>query len=371
MNKRPIILTSLLGILVIFLSLSCCKDCPDCPVLPEPPPVGHYRIYTFDSYHRFIVSIDTPADTIVDSIRVDFNGYGIFATPDGNHVLVTNTSNFTMEIYNASDLTHIGSSDQYGDYYFDGSEGYGLCVCFNTDNIYFIDPVSLNPYDSVSRCVGYGYLDTVNNLFFGSNFELDSLGHLVNANIILVIDCDTRTLVDSIIVWPDPSSVSVLELAYDWLTEDLYFHAWFDGHSRFVQYDTKTDSIVNLTSTTYAIGSVAVSPDGKLIFMTDGGDGSHWVQPPGYIYVFDATTHEVADLIPPYLFPDGPIEEPFFGQIILTPDNRRAYVSSNRNAWHTVPIIVVDLIERKPIRAILPLEAFWAESITIAPIPKE
>jgi DNA-binding beta-propeller fold protein YncE len=371
MTKKLIILTSLLGIFVIFLSLSCCKDCPDCPTDPEPPPLGHYRIYAYARDSRFLMSVDTPVDTIVDSVRLNFDmGYGVYVTPDGRRVMVTNTDDNTMEIYNASDLSYLGASDQYGDYYFDATDNYGVWTSPTRKRVYFISADNLIPYDSIDCSVDYGYLDTVSNTFFAGNGDIDSAGTAVNRHMIFVIDCNLRILIDTVVVWPDSSEMGVIQLAYDWLTEDLYFHARFRGLPYFFQYDTNADSIVKATATSYPLGSVSVSPDGSLVYMTDSGDGFYFVWPPGYVYIFDALSHEVKDIIPPYVVPGGRIWPPLFGQIVLTPDNRRAYVSSNLNAANSVPLVTVDLLEGKIINAILPYEGFFAVSIAMGPAPE-
>lgn len=363
MKKKIFVFTALILFSAVILYLSCCEDCPTCPDEPTPPPLGHYRLYAHAASHKFIMSVDTPADTIVDSIRVDYYGYGIFLMPDGNRLLVTNTEDFRMEIYSASDLSHVGTSPQYGDYYFDASDGYGIWVSFMGDHLktYLIDAISLTPVDSIDRPIGDGFLDTVSNYFFGCNYH--------DSRIIYRIDCDSWSLLDSIIVWDSDTTGRVLQPAHNWLTGDLYFHAWYNKLSYFFQYDTEADSIIKATPTTTPLGSVAISPDGRSVYMTDGGDGSHWIYPPDYIYIFDAITHQVRDLIPTYDFAGELAWPPLFGQIILTPDNRRAYVGASWNAWGNVPVISIDLLEKKIVGTIYPINGFWATSIALGPVP--
>jgi DNA-binding beta-propeller fold protein YncE len=369
MTKKLIILTALLGIFVIFLSLSCCKDCPDCPTEPEPEPETHYRLYSSDSYNNILISIDVPADTIVDSVHLDYLAMGVFVIPGGNRLLVKrydNDSGFGwMEVYDASDFSHLGSIEQYGDYYFDGGDNYGIWITYEA--VYFVNPQDLSPVDSITFDLPSGvllaqsYLDTTSDQYFCRTSPFVSGDSTVR---IYQIDCQSQGLVDSVITpvaWGRP-----VDLAYNWLTNDLYFQAfdWY-GSSYFHQYDLTSDSLISTEYIGFVSGSIAVSPDGKRIYMTDGGDPFHGEFSYYPIWIFDALTHQPTHWIPPY-DSSGWIY-PYFEEIIPTPDNKRLYICGSGSA---VPAIVVDLEEYKIMNTIDPYADFGSAIIALGPVPQ-
>ncbi|MCP4705341.1 MAG: hypothetical protein GY865_12085, partial [candidate division Zixibacteria bacterium] len=89
-------------ILIIILSISLFQSCDkDCPICPEDNTgeLGNYRLYVLDSYNQYLLSIDTPADTIIDSTRIDYFANDLFITPDGERLLVRGDK---LHIYNTS-----------------------------------------------------------------------------------------------------------------------------------------------------------------------------------------------------------------------------------------------------------------------------
>jgi hypothetical protein len=311
------------------------------------------------------MSVDIPTDTIVDSIRLDYTAHEIFATPDGSKLLVTGNG---THVYNTSDLSPIEIPVKSGYYYFDGSDNYGVLIA---GKIYFIDPINLVPYDSVENPANITnlyldqyYLDTVTDRFFESVFTLgDTL------NVVYRFDCKTRTLVDSI-VFP-PHLGQFCSIAYNWLTNDLYIISGHpSGYSLFYQFDLDDDSIiVNPLPFVLArpYGSIAISPDGRVVYMIDSGHGMFGEFPIHPIWVIDALTHQPISWIPPY--DSSGFTNEFFGQIILTPDNRWAYIGSNASSGGGVPIVVVDRQENRIVRRISPYLGF-SPRIAMGPVPK-
>ena len=354
MRQKLIILAALIGICGFFIYLSCCDDCPTCPGDPEPPPLGNYRVYVFDGLNKFLMSVDTPADTIVDSIRLDFNGYACFITPDGERLLATNQNNNTMSIYNTSDLSFVGSNPRYGEYFFDGTDNYGICMSFLDNKMYFIDPLTLAPLDSIDRMGYESYLDTVNDIYY------------ISADYIIYrVNCNSRVLQDSLIL-PYPATGEIL---YNRLANDICYITHDQLFSYFFQYDIEKDSIVSTTYITGNGGSISISPDGRYIYMTDSGHGMFNETPPGYIYVFDAINHEIIKLIPNYDFIANRWVRPYLGEIRLSSDNRRAYIGAGVSAGGGVPLVIIDLIENKIVKTISPYSAFEATGIVLGPIP--
>jgi len=123
MRQKLIILASLIGICGFFIYLSCCDDCPtcgicgffiylsccdDCPTCPADPvtELGNYRLYAVDGLFQFLMSVDVPADTIVDSIRLDYYPSEVFVTPDGSKLIVMGGGGL---VYNTSDLSLVAA----------------------------------------------------------------------------------------------------------------------------------------------------------------------------------------------------------------------------------------------------------------------
>jgi hypothetical protein len=373
MKQKLILPVGLIFLLAMGLILTCSDDCPTCPK-DSTPPLGHYRLYIWDAITLLLMSIDVPADTIVDSIRLDYGGYDLFIPPGGDRLLLTHFNDDSlygvMEIYRTSDLSHLGTIDQYGDYFFDGHDNYGLWSSFK--RLYFIDPTTLAPYDSLLLGIRDGYLDTVANLFFGSKLASDSNGKSIEGYVIYEVDCDNRTLVDSFVLETDAGQkIQPYSMAHNWRTGDFYFLGSTSSVSYFFQYDLGGDSVISATGVTAPFGAVAISPDGRSIYMTDGGDGSHFVRPPGYIWIFDAFTHMAKDMIPPYDFTEGQSILPYFGRIIPTADTRRLYVASNPNSFNLCRICEVDLLVNKIARRVPSFNGFYDDNIALGQVPDE
>ncbi|MEW5925357.1 MAG: hypothetical protein AB1746_15350 [Candidatus Zixiibacteriota bacterium] len=361
MRKKLLLL--LIGFcLLLFLGfMSCCDDCPTCPK-EEEPELGNYRLYAADGMNQFLMSVDIPADTIIDSIRLDYYPSDVFVTPDGGKVIVVGGP---THVYNTADLSSIEMPVKAGLYYFDGSDNYGALVA---NKLYFIDPINLTPYDSLEHPgnidinLGQYFLDTVTDRFFESIIRWED-----TTNAVYLFDCRTRTLTDSIIF---PQHLGAfLNIAYNWLTNDLYIISLYNStYSFFYQYDIDADSMISplplILRKPY--GSIAISPDGTRVYLTDSGHGMFGEPPIHPIWVIDALINQPICWIPNY--DSAGVIAPFFGQIILTPDNRWAYIGSNSSSGGGVPVAVVDRQVNKIVRRISPYLAF-SSRIAIGPIP--
>jgi hypothetical protein len=104
-------------------------------------------LYALDRWRYKLISIDVPADTIVDSTSAEYETFGIFLTPDGERLLVPNIQAMKTEVYSTRNLSHIGTIDKYGDYYFDGADNIAIYNGLQEEEIYFIDPMTLTAYD--------------------------------------------------------------------------------------------------------------------------------------------------------------------------------------------------------------------------------
>ncbi|GEM_PF-1827079 len=362
-KRKKSTIFGLITLAVLAGLLSCDRDCPSCPD-DEPPEVMDYRLYAYDPMNRFIMSMDIPEDTLIDSMSVDYSGAYIFVTPDGNKLLVMRFNyedGHEIEVYNTADLSHDQTLDLYGFYYFDGGDNYA--VCFAHDSVCFVNPSTFAIVKSIllPYSAGSAYLDTVTDRFF-----VESLRSSDTASIVHTIDCLTRELTDSVVFqWPFGGIVS---LAYNWLTDDLYMHTKVTTGVAYIRiYNLGTDSIISSYRLTEVGGAVAVSPDGNEVYVTDGGNGMLGYIPEHPLWIFDALSRLPKTWIPPY--DSAGFLYPYFGQVCFTPDGNRAYVGMNASANGPVPIISVDTREREIIRRISPFPAFTA-IIASGPVPQ-
>ena len=357
MKQKYYIMAIIIVILSICLFQSCDKDCPVCPK-DDTGEAGNYRLYVINGWSNTLISIDTPADTVIDSVSLGYNSYGLYVTPDGNGLLVGNGDTRQMEVYNTTDLSHIESIDQYGDYYFDKTDNIGIYYSIMTEKLFFIDIATLVPYDSIPCNIYNGFFDTVTNIFISPKVE--------STNIVYLIDCNSRTLTDSIDL-----GYYCWDLAYNCKTDEIYFHGSPGLGSAFFAYDLVSKSATFAINTISPLGSVSISLDGSKVYMSDGGDGLHSEYPRGDIWVINSETHEIIDLIPPYIFPPGDkIDIPLFGDIRITPDGKRAYIGTSGNNNGYVPVAVVDLKKNRIINGIFQDEKFWAKDIILGPVPE-
>jgi DNA-binding beta-propeller fold protein YncE len=350
---RKILRTSCLAIVVLFgfVALTCDEDCPVCPKEPEPVPEGNYRLYAYDAGWNRLFSFDIPADTIIDSVTLDheYSPADLDVSPDGNKIIVPKWNANVTEIYRASDLNYLGTVPRIGNYHFDPQGDY--LACLTGDRVVFLDPLTFSPLDSLLLSHKRAFLDTVNSWLFAA--DVDSMW-------IYRIDCLSHSLLDTIrIRLPGGGIVSIYEFAYNWLTDEIYFHAQGIAASYFIQYSVSIDSLISSTSIRGQFGGVAVSPDGRSVYMVDGGNGAIGVRPIGYLWIFDALTHEVVVLLPPYIYPDSLLFAPAFGKIMPTPDGRRLYLGMSRNAMSVLPIIDVDLVAKKMVKGFPCLGMFY------------
>ena len=348
MRHKLLITTALIGIFGLFIYLSCCDDCPTCPGNIEPQPLGNYRCYICDAYSNIIVSIDTPADTVVDSIHTDYMPYDFFVTPDGDKLLVSNFEMQSTTILSTADLSNIGSLDMYGEYYFDGGDNYCLCNSLLDDKIYFIDPITFVPYDSIPRLTRFGCLDTVDNVFFGRKLAVDSNGNSVEQNVIFKIDCDSRELADSFVVMTEDTQMPVLvhRLVYNGKTKDLFFHGYENVDLSYLyRYNVTTRSLDRMIETRGGYGDVAISIDRKELYVSDPGVPVFGIAPLEYLMIFDSESGEMVSTVSALVYPE--LEHTYTGRGIIcpTPDGRRLYVGAESyTGWG--PAVVIDLEDR-------------------------
>ena len=347
----------LAGLLAIAIT-----SCSDNPSGNDNDPVSPARLYVLDSRSGFLMSLDIPADTIFDSVRLDYNVSGLFL--NGNCLLVGNSDQSQTYIYNAADLSAAGTSALYGQFFIDDPDGYGVYLPSDSEAIYLVDPLTLAPTDSILRRAAHGYLDTLNNLFYAAYITEPR----DTTSVIYIIDCVAGQLIDSAVV-----NFGVYALATNSGTGEICFHGRFPDHDAgFYRLDPGTDSLSLIFDLVGPMGYVSITPDNKRIIMTDGAYGSEFYSYAFYVNVFDATTREVVDIIPAFQYPRGPgFANLIFGDIAVTPDSRKAYVGTIYNRVVGYPLAVIDLEGCRVTNFIYPFNDFNPDFIALGPVPAE
>jgi DNA-binding beta-propeller fold protein YncE len=175
-------------------------------------------------------------------------------------------------------------------------------------------------------------------------------------------------LVDSFTLYDqyDARVISAVSVAYNYQTGDFYFEGYTGPYRAFFyQYSIVGDSVIARWPLSAASGQIAISPDAQTVYVTDGGNTTSDIYPRGDVFVFNANTRALQDVIAPYDYSSGPISAPFFGLCVISPDGRRAYLGSLSNNMGGVPLRVVDLSQNKIIKTIRPYSIFDVAAIVV------
>ncbi len=349
----------------LFMVTTCSDNCPVCPKKE----VAQYRLYAVDDYGYELYVIDIPSDTVLFSIPIDYSVRSMFVSRDGSRLMVGSIDALATLVYDTRDLSVIDTLEgMLGYYYCDYSDDYiALASTLSADpDIKILDPVNLEPRFTIERAVRTSFLDTVSNCLYGEA--------AVEANLVYKIDCNTGRLVDSFRITTNGDQIIVVQrMFYNWLNDLLYFHAKISPYqSCFYQYDLLADSALDSTIIVEDPGSAAISPDGRKIYMTEGGNAWFGIRPPGYIRIYNAFTHQVEDsVLPPDLDPYGHPWSCYYRDILITPDGSRAYIGAGGNAAVTAPLPIysINLDDNTRNVGAMPTSSFSASVISIGPAP--
>ena len=326
-SKFLFLLTAVLAVTV----LNCGDDCPVCPG-DNPPEVGQHYLITYSTAMRLLVSIDIPADTVIDTLSFDFDCLDGYLHPDNDKVMLLNITEGVMEIFSIPKLEYLGSSDQYGFYFFDIGDSYGLWYSTGDSTLYKIDNSTLLPVDTLDSIMIHSeaYLDTLNDVFYAGKYEDSG---------IFVIDCNEMSILDTL---------STLMRAYKVLCNQKYNELYYIGiGGSFNRLDLTTRENTRETYLYTHFGSMAMSPDGEHVLVTHGGDGMRGNIPPPIIYDY-IPSEKMLRTIPadPFAIYPG-YGLPLLGNMAFTSDGSRVYVSSYHEYYGYVPIGVIDMNERR------------------------
>jgi len=267
---------------ILLLCSNCCDDCPTCPDESDDKQ-QHYKMYVSawdnDAGRAMLLSIDIPADTIIDSVTLTAEQhklaadaastfYSLFTlTPDNKRILVSgNLILKTTLVFNTSDLSYDTTLDFYGEFHFDRIRNIGLVNMI--DGLFKFSPDNFQFTDSLSKQFAYSQLDTANGIIYLT-------GPLVGEDFSTVyrVDYLTMSLIDSVLIRDYLGNMIVI---YEMLPIPeygrLYFYGSVGGPSYSFIYDLQNERMVSSTLHTTPFGNFVRSANGQTVYMSDPGN---------------------------------------------------------------------------------------------------
>jgi DNA-binding beta-propeller fold protein YncE len=360
-------LIALVAIIVTAMTLGlsvsgCSKDCPTCPT---DKPVEHYKgwLYYSDCTDQFngVTLVDMETDSIVDSIRHEgpaMGTLGIDVSPDGRYLAVgfTGINDDTREtrIYDAQTLQLLTVLPKLYDPLFD--PGSGMLIGELSHSLTWINM----PSGQVVR------EDTLEDVFLPCDRPFDLLNHLIYGNSVKAnpfrsefasYDYVNHELEYVPIHVAPGDTVQVIQACVDVDRNRLFFHSirWFNGgRTLLMGYDLNTLAVLWTFPTLSEVGSVAVSPDGSEVWMTDPGQPGY-IFDSGTIYIFDAASGAYLQGISLFGYGSNPLSPLAGSGIIFSPTGEKAYVATGYAADRpTGSVLVVDTKLKKIIKVLTP-----------------
>lgn len=359
-----------------LLVSGCSEDCPTCPKEYERIPYKGWLYYTEgNSDGTSLFKVDLETDSIVDSIKHEDGALytnGAAVSSDGRYLAtwysdVAITRGLTR-LYNAQTLVQIGELPQRLASFFDAEDkwllGFDSFNSFETG--YRISRLSLPDLTTISvdsvRNLQPRIIDPDRNQFY-CYAEQTGAAPAVYPRGLYSFNYVTHELKSTPLLWsPTDTSKVVSSLSLSADGEILYFIAESPEGIPLIHgiaagaYNLKSRTLLWYYPLMSWTGGIAVSPDGKEVWLTDPG-------PPGYewnsgtIFILDAATGRYLQGIS--LFGYLPDSNPYYclpGRgIVFTPTGDRAYLQARHtftNPYGTV--VVIDTKKRAIIKLLKP-----------------
>jgi hypothetical protein len=325
MRKKPIILTSLLGIFVFFLNLTCCKDCPDCPTCPERAKPGSYYVYIADwnqDEPGYIWVVDSETDSLIDSIPTPVAHITVMdVSSDGQFLAAFGGSLGRVLIYD-TDLKDTVASVSPSDFpYFTLNNEYLLIQDIIERRIY---KYAVSTWSLVAS-------DTMlfdKAVMFNTPTQL--LGITSGGKEYVIYDYETMsaTKIDSI-TRADGSTPQALATTMSSDDRHFYFLARPD---KVFKFEIESSSIVDSILIIYGTynGSLKWTPNGTYLLVTES---SEWPDPPlSNLLMIDQDSFSVVRRIPTYglnsNFP-GPNSQVSLEKMAITRDGSKVFTTNS------------------------------------------
>jgi len=326
----------------VLLAGSCCDECPICPTAEN-----HYNLFAV-GYGALLMSIDVPADTLIDSVSLGFAP--LMLTTNSNYSKLLLPTEAETPVYDANSLQLDTILDLYGDFHFDRRHNIGLVL---TPHPVPSELVKINgtTFEELGRMVipplNRGQIDTVNGIFYSTVYDEGRMHILYRIDYLNMSIVDSMLLQDSL----GGSVVNVGNLLPIPEYNRLYFYA---GATAFI-YDLEQQQIlkrISVFSRPVSSAQFALSRDRQKVYVSDPGDIFTGFPGSGPIQIVDVAADSVVDSLsiqvgPPYcqtmIVP--------VNQMRIMPDGKYLY------AWcegGTCPLLRYDLSKGVIVNAFCP-----------------
>ncbi len=298
--------------------VSCDKDCPTCPEPDDGRSQGRAYIAIPDGINGIYV-IDLGTDSVVDSVKFGEDGGGIIrVTADGRFVLASATDDI-FRVFDARDMSTVSTVPAFGLFELIRSDSAILGQYSDEFTVYSLPDLDTILHAQLPlRSTRYHYSESRREVYT-----------LRGSDTLVAISVDSLVIVDQWLV--RSGGVSQYYLNNFTIGSDgqlAYFAATGQSSALFITYNLETRQIVATHPINGPVGRIAVSPDGKEVWITDPWTSrTPWVS--NGIWVFDGRTGQFKRTISlvGYL-PGDPLEPLIARAIEFTPDGKNVIVGT-------------------------------------------
>ncbi len=339
-------------------------DCPTCPTCPKEDTSRYpgYAYVTTTSLPVAVYIIDIEADSVVDSLVDEqlfpFGALQVDVSTDGKYLIALNYG-IGLTLYELPSFQVMSQRVINGYAYLvswknqllqQGTEGFTLY------QLPSLEPILTRNPDITSGMI---WLDEETNSFMTSAFP-DSL---------VTIDLDSLSVKQS---WriADPQGFGYTIRKFCWSKELGMVYLIVDG-TAFIVYDLNTSQVVSKTRIRDSFGDLRVNPSEKEVYVTDPMRDPTDREYPGNVYVFDAQTGALLDLISLYgIWPDFPYAGMAAYEIEITPDGKDLILGFGRPRFAPGNVARVKIKERKVEKLYFKDFDHFPSDIVIGPKPQ-
>ncbi len=298
--------------------LSCDEDCPTCPEPDNGRSQGRAYVAIPDGINGIYV-IDLETDSVIDSVKFgEYGGGDARVSRDGRYLL-TSATDQQFRVYDTRNMSIVAASPAFGSF-----------------ELVRSDSAILGQYYSMLTLVSFPDLDTllqrdvsVRPISVRYSEQRRVAYTLRGADTLVAVSVDSLVVVDEWIIRSgQESSFYLNSRAFSHDDRFAYFTAYGPGSALFVTYNLETRQIVATHPINGPVGRIAVSPDGKEVWVTDPWSiRTSWVS--NGIWVFDGRTGRFKRTISlvGYL-PSNPMEPLIARAIEFAPDGKNVIVGT-------------------------------------------
>jgi hypothetical protein len=360
---KKLIFVTLLSTFVWLGLAGCNDDCPTCPT----EDISRYSGYAYVSmisppYGVYVIDIaaDSVVDSLVDELIFPLSALNVDVSPDGKYLVALNNE-FTLTLFDMPEFRVVAQRKINGESYFVGWKNQLLQRGSEGFSLYSLP--DLEPIITRNPPIGSGsiWLDEATNSFLTSAYP-DSL---------VTVDLDSLTVTQSWrIVDPDGFGFHIYKFCWDKKLGMTYLIIGSIDGASFLVFDLNNSTIVSKTKLYAPFGDLRVNPNGEEVYVTDPGYVNSPVYP-GNIFVFDARTGALLDLISLYgIRPDFPFEGMGAWDIEITPDGKDLILGLGHVLIQPANVARVNISKRKVEKLYFEHFDHQASDIVIGPKPK-